>query len=365
MEIKEKLNLSDIIVLPSTEEIKMNLGKNDIGFIAPYYPEKNLRPLFVIKELDNAAGILTEQEQFYGVTEEKAIYDRLGLDAKQPKTTLSDIGGAMKLKEWAKEVKAAHAKGTQVKGAFLVGPTGSGKTRFVEAFAGDLERILLMLNLPLIMEMENPVEKLWNTFSYLQKMSSMGKKFVLLMDEFEKMVDVRDGSPIQKQFLGQLLTILNDLNSPNGFKIDVVIFATANNVSVILDNNPELLRHGRWSAKFFLNYPTRDEAIKIYELYAKMYALKQFLTEEALFALYSKVDSIYKNDNKQPTRSVYAPAEINALMERLGSKAIASGGVLRLEQVEEIIRLVIPIQKTASTGVGKQLKDAELGFEEC
>lgn len=363
--LKNQYSIDSITPLPSLDDVKASLGNIKAGFIAPHYPEKNLRTLFVIKELDNAHGILTAQEKHYGVSEEKAIYDRLGLEAKTPKITLQDIGGAVRLKGWANEVRAIHARGESVKGAFLIGPTGSGKTRFVEAFAGDFKRILLMLNLPMIMEMDSPIDRLWATFSYLEKMSAKGKKFVLLADEFEKMVDVKSGSPIQKQFLGQLLTILNDLNSPTGFKIDAVIFATANNLSTILDNNPELLRHGRWSAKFFLNYPTRSEAIGIYRLYAKIYSLKQFFGEEALQRLYARVDSIWKRDNIQATRSVYSPAEINALMERLGSKALSCGGTLAENHVEEIIRLVIPIQKTASTGVGQQIKDAELGFEEC
>lgn len=363
--IKENYKLKALYPLPTDEQIRTSVGNDDIGFIAPYYPEKKIKPLFVIKELDNLNGILTRQEKLYGISEEKAIHDRLGLEAKTPKISFKDIGGADRLKGWAAEVRTSLAKGKTVKGAFLIGPTGSGKTRFVEAFAGQFQRTLLMLNLPMIMEMDNPIERLWTTFSYLEKMSAAGKKFVLLADEFEKMVDVKEGSPIQKQFLGQMLTILNDLNEPNGFKIDAIIFATANNLSVILDNNPELLRHGRWSAKFFLNYPLRKEAIGIYKLYAQIYQVRQFQSDDALFELYSKVDTIYKNDNKQAHRSVYSPAEINALMERFSTKADACGGALSPQQIEEIIRLVIPIQKTASVGVGQQLKDAELGFEEC
>lgn len=363
--LKATYKLKEIYILPTDDQIRASVGNDNIGFIAPYYPEKKIKPLFVIKELDNANGILTQQEKLYGVSEEKAIYDRLGLEAKTPKISFKDIGGAERLKSWAAEVRTSLAKGKTVKGAFLIGPTGSGKTRFVEAFAGQFQRTLLMLNLPMIMEMDNPIERLWTTFSYLEKMSAAGKKFVLLADEFEKMVDVKEGSPIQKQFLGQMLTILNDLNEPNGFKIDAIIFATANNLSVILDNNPELLRHGRWSAKFFLNYPLRKEAIGIYKLYAQIYQVRQFQSDDALFELYSKVDTIYKNDNKQAHRSVYSPAEINALMERFSTKADASGGALSPLQIDEIIKLVIPIQKTASVGVGQQLKDAELGFEEC
>ena len=364
-QLKTEHKLEDIKILPTLDTIRECLGNDKIGFIAPYYPDKTIKSIFIVKELENKHGVLTEQEFDHGVPEEKAIQDRLGLEAKMPNITFKDIGGANKLKAWADEVRSTHARGQQVKGAFLIGPTGSGKTRFVEAFAGEFKRILVMLNLPMVMEMESPIEKLLGVFKYLEKQSAKGHKFILLADEFEKMVDINSGSSIQKQFLGQLLTILNDLNGPTGFKIDVVIFATANNLSVILDNNPELLRHGRWSAKFFLNYPSREEAIKIYQMYAKMYQLRQFSGDEPLMRLYAKVDGIYKIDNKQPHLSVYSPAEINALMERFQSKSLACGGVLDDKQIEEIIRLIIPIQKTASVGVGRQIKDSELGFEEC
>lgn len=364
--LKEEYSLTDIKILPDLNEIRSAMGNDKIAFMAPYTPEKNIKSLFVIKELDNKHGILTEQEKKHNVSEEKAIYERLGLEAKIPKITFAEIGGAARLKEWAQEVKAVHDRGGHVKGAFLIGPTGSGKTRFVEAFAGHFKRMLVMLNLPLIMEMDNPIERLWAVFAYLEKQTKAGGKFVLLADEFEKMVDVNSGSPIQKQFLGQMLTILNDLNGPTGFKIDVVIFATANNLSIIMDNNPELLRHGRWSAKFFLNYPSKQDAIGIYKMYASVYNLKQFQNDEELMRLYSRVDTVYKNDNKQALLSVYSPAEINALMERLETRALAADeGILSAELIEDTIKLMIPIQKTASAGVGRQIKDAELGFEEC
>lgn len=368
--IQKEYELDKIILLPDIEDVRNNIGKK-IGFMAPYLPEQKIRSLFVIKELENKHGILTQQEKLYGVSEEKAIFDRLGLEARKPNLTFANIGGVTRLKEWAKEVKAIHRRGGNVKGAFLIGPTGSGKTNFVEAFAGELNRTLVMLNLPLIMEMINPIDRLRNVFTYLEKQSALGSKFVLLADEFEKMVDVKNGSPIQKQFLGQILTILNDLNTPAGYKIDVVIFATANNLSLILDENPELLRHGRWSAKFFLNYPTKEEALSIYEMYAKYYGVRHYIVEDgkpdekALYRLYSRVSTIHKGCNLSPNLSVFSPAEIKALMERLQTRELASGGNLTDAIIEDTINLLIPIQKTANRGVARQIKDAEYGFEAC
>lgn len=369
-EIQKEYQLDKIILFPDIEDVRNNIS-DKIGFMAPYLPEQKIRSLFVVKELENKHGILTQQEKLYGVSEEKAIFDRLGLEARKPKLTFANIGGASRLKEWTKEVKAILRRGGNVKGAFLIGPTGSGKTNFVEAFAGELNRVLIMLNLPLIMEMENPIDRLRNVFIYLEKQSALGNKFVLLADEFEKMVDVKNGSPIQKQFLGQILTILNDLNTPAGYKIDVVIFATANNLSLILDENPELLRHGRWSAKFFLNYPTKEEALGIYEMYAKRYDVRHYITEDgkvddkALFRLYSRVSTVHKGCNLSPNLSVFSPAEINALMERLQTRELANGGKLTDEVIEDTINLLIPIQKTANKGVARQIKDAEYGFEAC
>lgn len=369
-EIRKEYQLDKIILLPDIEDVRKNINSK-VGFMAPYLPEQKIRSLFVVKELENKHGVLTQQEKFYKVSEEKAIFDRLGLEARKPKLTFANIGGATRLKEWTKEVIAILRRGGNVKGAFLIGPTGSGKTNFVEAFAGELKRVLVMLNLPLIMEMENPIDRLRNVFIYLEKQSALGSKFVLLADEFEKMVDVKNGSPIQKQFLGQILTILNDLNTPAGYKIDVVIFATANNLSLILDENPELLRHGRWSAKFFLNYPTKEEALGIYEMYAKRYAIQHYFTKEgladvnALHKLYSKVGTIHKGCNLSPNLSVFSPAEINALMERLQTREMANQGKLTDEIIDDTINLLIPIQKTANKGVARQIKDAEYGFEAC
>ncbi|MDD3597919.1 AAA family ATPase [Sulfuricurvum sp.] len=368
--LKKELGFTEIIFCPEMNEIRDQIG-NNVAFMAPYLPDRKLRPLFVVKELPNLHGVLTKQEYDYKVPPEKALYARLGLKVEKPTKTFSNLGGALRLKEWTKEVSAILLRGGRIKGAFLVGPTGSGKTNFVEAFAGELKRTLVYLNLPLLMYMDNPIDKLWGVFSYLEKQTKVGGKFVVLADEFEKMVDVEDGSPIQKQFLGQLLTILNDFNTPSGFQIDMVMFATVNKLSMILDNNPELLRHGRWSAKFFLNYPNEAEALSIYALYAKQWGVRYFLDEKgqpkdvALRQLYSDVRSTYRDDNFTAGLSVYSPAEINALMERLYTRELANNGVLSDTIIKDTISLIIPIQKTASMGVARQIKDAEYGFEEC
>lgn len=368
--LKKEFGLSRILFCPEMIEVREYIGK-DVAFMAPFLPDRKVRPLFVIKELENLHGILTKQEYDYKVPPEKALYDRLGLEVKNPTKNFASIGGAVRLKEWTKEVKAILLRGGNVKGAFLIGPTGSGKTNFVEAFAGELKRTLVSLNLPLLMYMDNPIDKLWGVFSYLEKQTKVGGKFVVLADEFEKMVDVKDGSPIQKQFLGQLLTILNDLNTPSGFKIDMVMFATVNNLSMILDQNPELLRHGRWSAKFFLNYPDKTQALSIYALYAKQWGVQYFLDakgqpkEDELESLFSKVRSVYSDDNLSAMLSVYSPAEINALMERLYTRELANKGVLTEEIIKDTIKLTIPIQKTANRGIARQIQDAQYGFEVC
>ena len=272
--LREEYNIQTLTPFPSMEEIKAQIGQDSFAFIAPYYPPKEIHQLFTIKTLPNKYGILTTQEYFSNVTESKALENRLGLSVIDSPFTLQDIGGATALKKYTAQLLKAEEQGYKAKGVFLVGIPGTGKTFFPKCFAGELKRMLIALNLSQIMESDSPILKLNTIFEYLHQraIDYPQEKFVILIDEIEKMIG--NATAKEKQMLGRLLTILNDINTPAcEYKFNAIFFATANDLGSILANNPEFLRRGRWDELFFINLPTHEYAIEMFEIYIKKYSL--------------------------------------------------------------------------------------------
>ena len=210
-----------------------------ISTIAPPFEYKEL---FIVNKLPNQYGFLTSIQKKQNISEEQALECELGLSVIASPFTLKDIGGAYALKEYTKQLIKAEKQGYKAKGIFLVGIPGTGKTFFPKCFAGELKRKLIALNLSQIMESDEPIQTLNKVFEFLhkRKLDYPNEKFVILIDEIEKMIG--NASPKEKQMLGRLLTILNDINTPAcEYSFNAIFFATANDLGSILDNNPEFL----------------------------------------------------------------------------------------------------------------------------
>ncbi len=160
------------------------------------------------------------------MTEAQALELELGLSVIDSPFTLKDIGGATALKKYTAQLLKAEENGYQAKGVFLVGIPGTGKTFFPKCFAGELKRMLIALNLSQIMESDSPILKLNSIFEYLHQraIDYPQEKFVILIDEIEKMIG--NATAKEKQMLGRLLTILNDINTPAcDYKFNAIYFA--------------------------------------------------------------------------------------------------------------------------------------------
>lgn len=251
-QIRDSHNLANLIALPSIDEIKSHIcASAPNGFISPNPPPEEFAGLFITQTLPNVYGILTSQAKEQGISESRALEMELGLSVIDSPFTLSDVGGAFALKRYTKQLLAAENKGYKAKGVFLVGIPGTGKTFFPKCFAGELKRRLISLNLSQIMESNSPIEKLNGIFDYLHQraIDFPDEKFVILIDEIEKMIG--NATAKEKQMLGRLLTILNDINTPAcEYRFNAIFFATANDLGSILANNPEFLRRGRWDELF-------------------------------------------------------------------------------------------------------------------
>ena len=310
----ENLSATQLLINPTLADIQI-LFKNPFHqcfiVVSNNPPPKDYQSFFSIKNLPNKYGILTIQEHFSNVPKSKALESRLGLSVIDSPFTLQDIGGATALKKYTAQLLRAEQQGYKAKGIFLVGIPGTGKTFFPKCFAGELKRMLIALNLSQIMESDSPILKLNSIFEYLHQraIDYPQEKFVILIDEIEKMIG--NATAKEKQMLGRLLTILNDINTPAcEYKFNAIFFATANDLGSILANNPEFLRRGRWDELFFINLPTHEYAIEMFEIYIKKYKLNFALEMMSLDEIFAEIENKYQKTIRSLTDSLIPPQKL-------------------------------------------------------
>lgn len=362
--LKKKYKLTHIIAFPTEQEIKENISKNNVAFISSFYPDNKIRMLFRVKVLPNKFGVLTTQEKLENIPESKALENRLGLSVIDSPFTLKDIGGAWALKTYTAQLLEAEKKGYKAKGIFLVGIPGTGKTFFPKCFSGELKRLLIALNLSQIMESDSPIDKLNNIFEYLHNRAQdyPDEKFVILIDEIEKMIG--NATAKEKQMLGRLLTILNDINTPAcEYRFNAIFFATANDLGSILANNPEFLRRGRWDELFFINLPTHEYAVEMFQIYIKKYKLDFALAIMNLEEIFAEIENKYQKENTIANRFPYTPAEIENFCKRLDFVRKAVGDEFKREDIVECVDMIIPLTKSAQDGLNKMVAQKELFIE--
>ncbi|WP_166739679.1 ATP-binding protein [Campylobacter sp. US33a] len=280
---------------------------------------------------------------------------------------LSDVGGAFALKEYAKNVIEAEKCGYKCKGIFLVGVPGTGKTFFPKCFAGELNRPIIQLNLSEIIESDKPIAKLNSIFFFLTKMQKLypTSKYIILIDEIEKMIGNSSASSGEKQILGRLLTVLNDMHTEaSEFNFDAIFFATANNLGNILSENPEFLRRGRWNELFFIHLPTEEFAEEIFRIYIKKKKLEAIFQEEQdLKDLMSDIICEYSRTSLDG-RFPYTAAEIESFCDRISFFLISKKEKFDAKQdIKRCIKDIFPISKTAFSSVSGMVAQKDLFVE--
>ncbi|CAA6808114.1 MAG: ATPase family protein associated with various cellular activities (AAA) [uncultured Sulfurovum sp.] len=266
------IRIGNIFFDPNEETIHSITDKEDIQtstIISPSLPTKygyGEMGFFTTIEIRGDNYPFTQEQINLEVPKDYVIYKRYGLVAKTPKATLDGLAGAEALTNDIAQMQILQELGIRtISAVFLFGVAGAGKSFWAEAFAGTTKSILLELDLAHFMSLPSPTRALEEMFDFF--LSQKNQKYVILIDEIEKMFDFTGNSLIAKQVLGNLLTRLNTLYKLNYSNITIV--ATANNITQIVQNNPEFLRKGRFNRLYFLNYPSKSSAAKIFSLYMK------------------------------------------------------------------------------------------------
>ena len=178
---------------------------------------------------------------------------------------LANVGGLDGVKAWLAKracafTAAARAFGLPaLKGFLLAGISGCGKSYTPKALAWEWRCPLVRLDFgalkgKFVGESEGRLRKALNTID------SLGP-CIVLVDEIEKALagatqGAADGG-VSADALGTFLSWMNDRTS------QAFVVATANDISSITSNAPELLRKGRFDEIFFVDTPNRIERIQV------------------------------------------------------------------------------------------------------
>lgn len=301
-------DFSSNVILSSQHPVSLGFHKNNFFTII------NLRG-------DNFPFTLEQIEM--KVDKSVALQERLGLSIRKTNKNFSNMAGAEALRVDVENMLNLEALGLMsISGLFLFGVAGAGKSYFAEVFAGETGRYFAILDLPHFMSLPSPTEAVDELFDFLE---SQDEKYLLLLDEIEKMFDFEGGNLIAKQVFGKLLSRLNDIyGNP---KNNVTFLATANNITGILKNAPEFLRKGRFNRLYFLDYPNKKNTKEIFDLYKALNKkkLKKSLTN--MYQEYMNMSEEEKGAKESIVKDLYI--YFNSI----------SDGEMTLEELEDFFTL--------------------------
>lgn len=239
------------------------------------------------RQIENTAALLLRRddyrdpEQYKQVKIEQAHND--GLFRVLPTDTGNELFGLEGLTDFAAPLLKPLVPGTssdlRPKGLIFVGPPGSGKTAAATQLARLSQRTLCHVDLGTLRtkwvgETEARVSRM------LELVESLSPS-VLLLDEIEKSLDGAQSSGETDGGLGSRV-LAKFLTWAQDHEEDVVLVATANDITKITDNFPEMLRAERFDAMFMFDLPCTTAREEIWRHYMKRFGVKGSARELAI-----------------------------------------------------------------------------------
>ncbi|HVP28501.1 MAG TPA: AAA family ATPase [Myxococcota bacterium] len=213
-------------------------------------------------------GKLQSKDVEIVLAEKRQVIRKSGILEFHPaETTLSDVGGLERLKDWLRRRGKALQPGARefglppAKGVLLLGAPGCGKSLTAKVVAQSWRLPLLHLDLGRIFSglLGSSEENMRKALTVAEGVAPA----VLWIDEIEKGLSgnagagTQDGGTAQRVF-GTLLTWMQEQRA------GVFVVATANRIEAL---PPELLRKGRFDEIFFVDLPNaaaREEILRIH-----------------------------------------------------------------------------------------------------
>lgn len=225
---------------------------------------------------DEAENVLAKSAAKHGrldlaeiAAEKRELLKKAGLEVREPKKKLSDLGGLGQLKDYLARVNKVRTSPdaktyglTAPRGIALLGPPGNGKSAICDAIAAEFEVPLIVFDVgqfqgSLVGESQ---AKLRSAFA---RINAIGPS-VVRFDEMEKMFAGMTGpstdSGVKQEMGGMTLTWLQE--RPEGSYVVATmnrVIDAGGNLLVV----PEMLRKGRWDELWILDLPEEDEKAQI------------------------------------------------------------------------------------------------------
>ncbi|MDA7556192.1 AAA family ATPase [Euryarchaeota archaeon] len=204
------------------------------------------------------------------MSRKKKIISKSGaLEYIESSINKEDVGGLGILMDWLdqrKDLLEEKAKIRNIpspKGVLFVGVPGSGKSLTAKLVSTIFSRPLVRFDVAACYG-----SYIGQSEETLRKSLDIAKAVspcVLWIDEIDKALAGGSGgggdSGVSARVFGTLLTWMNEKDE------DVFLVATANNLSQILETNPELFRKGRFDQIFFVDYPSKEVRKDIFNIH--------------------------------------------------------------------------------------------------
>ncbi|RLC33068.1 hypothetical protein DRH13_00040 [Candidatus Woesebacteria bacterium] len=265
---------------------------------------------------------------------EKEIEKTNFLKISEPSKRFEDLIGHEALKKFLAARKMGFSASARdqglppPKGMMMVGPPGTGKSRFAEATAGEWRVPYLKLDFSALFG-----SYLGESESRLSKALELAEKCapcVLLVDEIERAFNKggeRDGGTSER-VTGKMLNWMAEKTA------SVFVIFTANNAH----NLPAaLIRKGRIDEIFSLDFPSQEEREKIWEYYLRG------ITIEGVNAIYSLAQ---KSEG-------FSPAEIEGVVVAARYSSFFQETPLNLSHLYEEIGKTTPISSSMKPQIDK------------
>lgn len=274
---------------------------------------------------DDLPRIIDEKKQ---LIRKSGILDFIGLS-----TTLSNVGGLEKLKDWLRQRGGAFSSKAreyglpEPKGILMLGVQGCGKSLSAKAIAAEWNLPLLRLDIGQIFDsfIGNSEANMRKAIALAEAMSPT----VLWLDEIEKGFAGAQGggsgdTGVTQRVFGTFLTWMQEKIKP------VFVIATANDIESL---PPELLRKGRFDEIFFIDLPTPKERKVIFDIH---------------FGLKKRDPKKYDVARLAKEADQFSGAEIEQAILSAMYKAFAEDREFTTEDVLESIAETVPLAVTAS-----------------
>jgi len=241
-----------------------------LTFALQKYKDK-IRAYIQKKNPDFAMAMEAEQEtQKSKDPEIKATVQSSDITPINSNLSFKDVAGIKDIKEELEEVvdflnnpKKYQKQGVSLpKGVLLVGPPGVGKTLIAKAVAGEADvpffyqsaasfvHIYVGMGAKRVRELFTAAKAKAPSIIFIDEIDAVGKQRGLGSN------DEREAT------LNELLTQMDGFESSSG----VMVIAATNKIDVLDD---ALLRAGRFDRRVFLSLPSKEDRLKILELYLK------------------------------------------------------------------------------------------------